>query len=99
MVGHAAGWLLVDGIAVIGAIRGHGSDAALCLPEQTCRLGRVVRIARREDGCGDLAGVGVHGKVKSASLPTGPLMFLRVPLAHASGFLDHAFGLNRRGAE
>ncbi len=74
---------LVDGIAVVGAVRGHSCDAALDLSKQAWRLGRVIRIAGRESVCGDLASRGIHGKMELASLPTGAPMFLRVPLALA----------------
>jgi len=35
---------LVDGIAVVSAVRGHGRDAAFCLPQQAWRLSRIVSV-------------------------------------------------------
>ncbi len=66
---------------VVGAVRSHGGDAALCLPEQAWRLGCIVCIALGQNVGSDLAGVGVHGDVELAPLSTGAVVPVRIPLA------------------
>ncbi len=66
---------------VVGAVRSHGGDAALCLPEQAWCLGCIVCIALGQNVGSDLAGVGVHGDVELAPLSTGAVVPVRIPLA------------------
>ncbi len=57
------------GLAVIGAVRGHGRDHALGLPKQGRHLGGIVGVTLGQHMRGDLARVGVGGKVQLAPSP------------------------------
>ncbi len=72
---------LADGIAVVGAVRGHRVDTALCLSRQGWCLGRVVRMTPGQDTGGDPAAAAIHGKVEPAPLPPGAAVPVRSPLA------------------
>ena len=71
----------VDGVAVVGAVRGDAGRGALALAQQGGRLRRVVRVAVRQHVGRDLAGAGVHAQLQPA--PAQPAVLGCAPLALA----------------
>jgi hypothetical protein len=60
---------LVDGLAVVGAVRRDARDLALDLVEQARHLTGVIGIVAGQDAGGDLAGRGIESEME---LPPGP---------------------------
>ncbi len=70
----------VDGIAVVGAIRGQADDAALHTSEKIGCLVSVVGVALGQPVRGNLTCGGVRAKGELAPLSAGTPLPLRIPL-------------------